>query len=121
MFGQHLMLDCEAKTLLSKEWTEEFLLGLAKTIGMTVIAGPVTIGYKGGQGFDKGGVSSVLIVAESHISIHSFPNYEFATVDIYSCKEFDTTAIKKHVVKEIGTNKIEVQQVSRGGLFGMQA
>ncbi|MCE4625220.1 MAG: adenosylmethionine decarboxylase [Desulfurococcales archaeon] len=35
----------------------------------------------------KGGVSVVAIVLESHIAVHTWPEYGYATVDVYTCGE----------------------------------
>lgn len=36
-------------------------------------------------GGDKGGVSVIGLVLESHIAIHTWPEYQYATVDVYTC------------------------------------
>ncbi|MCE4607091.1 MAG: adenosylmethionine decarboxylase [Desulfurococcales archaeon] len=36
---------------------------------------------------EKGGVSVIALVLESHISIHTWPGYRYATVDVYTCGE----------------------------------
>lgn len=38
-------------------------------------------------GGDKGGVSVIALVVESHIAIHTWPNYRYATVDVFTCGE----------------------------------
>lgn len=37
--------------------------------------------------FSPQGISCVVIVAESHISIHTYPEHQYANVDVFSCGE----------------------------------
>lgn len=36
---------------------------------------------------EKGGVSVIALILESHIAVHTWPEYEYATIDIYTCGE----------------------------------
>jgi len=60
------------------------------------------------------GVSVVAIVLESHITIHTWPEYAFATVDVYSCGEHtDPERAFEYIVKELRARKVEVGRASR--------
>lgn len=62
------------------------------------------------------GVSGVFLLRESHLSIHTWPEYEYAAIDIFSCgaeedalqalslliKEFQPKAVKKEIIKREG-------------------
>ena len=39
------------------------------------------------SGSDKGGVSVIALIVESHIALHTWPQHRFATVDVYTCGE----------------------------------
>src|SRR3989338_6250916 len=59
------------------------------TTPYVVEVGPSTNGKK-----DSGGLSGFVMIAESHISIHTFPDIKFASIDIYTCKNnLDTESI----------------------------
>lgn len=63
--------------------------------------------YKFGGG---GGVSVVAIVAESHVSIHTYPEYKFALVDVFTCgKHTKPEKAFKYIVKELGAEKFEMK------------
>jgi len=76
MFGPHLTLDlysCDKKRIVDKKFIEKFLDKFPIIIGMHKISKPFVIYYKGKKNsFDKGGVSGFVLIAESHISIHTF-------------------------------------------------
>lgn len=93
MFGPHLMLELygsDKKIISNIEKIREFLNNLPDVIGMHKISEPMILEYAGKEGsFDKGGISAFVIIAESHISIHTFIAQQYATIDIFSCKPFD--------------------------------
>ena len=55
---------------------------------MTKVAPPQVFRYTGSKP-DDWGVTGVVIIAESHISIHTFPERRYVNIDIFSCKDFD--------------------------------
>ena len=88
--GSQLIIDafeCNQK-LESIEAIEKFLLDIADDIDMTPISEPKVINHKAEKEEDSG-ITGFLIIAESHISIHTYPKKKFASIDIFSCKEFD--------------------------------
>ena len=90
--GTHLMLDCfgcEKKVLNSEDDIKKFLFELPGILGMKRLIEPYIIRYDGGETWDKGGITGFMLIAESHISIHTFPSDGFFTADVYSCKPFD--------------------------------
>ena len=79
--GKHLLLeliDCDAALLNDIEYLRKVVSDTARQIGATVIKDSF---YQ----FTPQGVSGVLIIAESHISIHTWPEYSFAAVDVFTC------------------------------------
>jgi len=81
--GKHLLLelkDCDAGLLNDMDYLREALTEVAILIGATVIKDSF---YQ----FSPQGISGVVIIAESHISIHTWPEYSFAAVDVFTCGE----------------------------------
>ncbi|MEK6957814.1 MAG: S-adenosylmethionine decarboxylase [archaeon] len=90
--GTHLMLDCfgcNKKALASEEAITGFLNELPDKLGMKKLIKPYIVTYPGGDSWDKGGLTAIMLIAESHISLHTFPHDGFFTADVYSCKPFD--------------------------------
>ena len=121
MFGPHLMLDCygcDEKKLKNLEFVLKFLDDLPAIIGMHKIAEPYAIDYPGkSNSFDKGGISAVVIIAESHISIHTFPCNGYMSVDIFSCKDFDVEGAVEYIREAFNVRKFEKKLLSRGTEF----
>lgn len=123
MFGPHLMLDlyeCEKEKLVDTRLISKILDELPNLLEMRKIMPPYIIPYKGSDNpnhFDKGGVSGVVIIAESHISIHTFVSQSYANVDIFSCKDFDSNKATEYLVKAFGAKKVEKKFLMRGKEF----
>jgi S-adenosylmethionine decarboxylase len=87
----HLVIDGFVGNL-SKMWdpelVREFLTNYPDNLGMTRITEPKVLEYNGPKEEDDG-VSGFVIIAESHISIHTFPYRKYVNIDIFSCKSFD--------------------------------
>ena len=70
------------------ELIRNFLIECPKTLGMTRITEPKVMEYSAPKAEDSG-VSGFVIIAESHISIHTFPHRNYVNIDIFSCLPFD--------------------------------
>lgn len=87
----HLVIDGyggDVDKMWDMELVREFLTDYPATLGMTRITEPKVLEYNGPKAEDAG-VSGFVIIAESHISIHTFPHRQYVNIDIFSCKSFD--------------------------------
>jgi S-adenosylmethionine decarboxylase len=119
MFGPHLTLDCygcDKKKLKSVEFIAEFLDKMPSRVSMTKIMPPYVFKYSGLKPEDWG-VSGIVLIAESHISIHTFPEKGFASVDIFSCKEFDVEQAADVIISELKAKTYEKNMFNRGRHF----
>ena len=92
MFGPHLTLDlseCNLRKLSDLSHVYSMLDELPDLISMHKISPPYAFVYKPKDKPEEWGVSGFVIIAESHISIHTFPDKGHAFIDIFSCKQFD--------------------------------
>ena len=87
----HLVIDGYGGNT-SKMWDEElvrqFLTDYPDALEMTRITEPRVLVYDAPKPEDSG-VSGFVIIAESHISIHTFPRKSYVNIDIFSCRPFD--------------------------------
>ncbi|MBM3940006.1 MAG: adenosylmethionine decarboxylase [SAR202 cluster bacterium] len=87
----HLVIDghgCDYQRLADPEHVRRFLDYYPDAIDMTKITVPTVYTYKGPKPEDWG-VSGFVIIAESHISVHTFPDRGYVNIDVFSCKAFD--------------------------------
>lgn len=114
--GAHLMidcLDCNREIISNKEKISCFLEALPETLGMKKLITPFVIEYKGGETWDKGGLTAFMLIAESHISIHTFTHDGFLTADVYSCKPFDTQKAIEQFKEFFNAKKCKIQVAKR--------
>lgn len=117
-FGVHFMLDgydCPAETLQDKEKLTQLLAALPKSMGMHTINEPVVVEVGPKNKKDPGGLSGFVMIAESHISFHTFPNRGFVTIDVYTCQnDLDTTKLTEEFTKTFGIKKVDTHVLKRG-------
>lgn len=119
-FGPHLMVDGykgNYSTLASVEAVTNFLDTLPEKIGMTKIMPPYVFKYDGGDKPEDWGVSGFVIIAESHISIHTFPEKGYFSIDIFSCKDFNMDEALEFIKNYFETEDLEVRTTNRGTEF----
>jgi S-adenosylmethionine decarboxylase len=114
------LYECDKEKLVDIKLIYKILDELPSLLGMRKVIPPYVIPYKGSDNpehFDKGGVSGVVIIAESHISIHTFVAQGYANMDIFSCKNFDAEKATKYLAEVFGAKKIEKKFLMRGKEF----
>jgi len=62
----------------------------------------------------NGGVSGIAVLQESHLSIHTWPEYEYAAIDLFVCGTIDPFPAVSVLKEEFQPNKIEVKEIKRG-------
>lgn len=79
--GRHLLVElhgCNADLLKKLDFIRDVMTAAARAIGATIFD---TAFHE----FHPFGVSGVVVIAESHLSIHTWPEYRYAAVDIFTC------------------------------------
>ena len=106
VYGVHVygnLYGCNKELLKDEMYLLKIVKEAADIAGALVVS---TFYYKFGI---NGGISVVAIVAESHISIHTWPEHEYATVDVYTCgSHTNPMAAFQHIAKSLNAKKVEV-------------
>lgn len=109
--GRHLLVecyDCDADSLCGLEFIEDAMLEAARRIGCTIIS------HKFHQ-FNPYGVSGAVVIAESHLTIHTWPEYGYAAVDFYTCGDHvDPHAGVKYLTQALRSATVNVTEIARG-------
>lgn len=113
--GKHVLIelnDCNKELLNDIEYLRTVLSDVARTIGATVIKDAF---YQ----FTPQGVSGVVIIAESHLSIHTWPEHDFAAVDVFTCGDVieprDAVKPLSDKLRAGSTTYIEIKRGVRAG------
>ena len=112
----HLAIDGyggDPSKLRDVELISGFLDEHPAAMGMTKIAPPLVLTYRGKRPEDWG-VSGFVLIAESHVSIHTYPDRGYVSVDMFSCKEFDPASSVEAVGAAFSLRDVRVQTLDRG-------
>src|SRR5690554_8041555 len=84
-YGRHLLMEyqgCDREILNNPEQLKEWMFRAAQASGATVVADVF-------HSFSPCGPSGVLVLQESHLSIHTWPENGYAAMDFYTCGDCD--------------------------------
>ncbi len=108
VFGN--LYDCDADVLRDDERLKEIAVEATKVGNMTLLD---VKAWKIGEG-----VSVVAIVLESHVTIHTWPEHNFATVDVYSCgSHTDPKRAFYYIVEQLKAKRFNVREADRSSEF----
>ncbi len=109
--GKHLLLelkDCDREVLDDLGFLKDILLTAAREAGATVL----------GESFHKfnpHGVSGVVIIAESHLFIHTWPECGYAAVDIFTCGDsVQPGKAAQKLIRGLGAKSHSILEIQRG-------
>ncbi len=109
--GTHILLDlreCDDKRLDDLEFIQTTLVESARLAQATIVGHTF-------HKFSPQGVTGVVAIAESHICIHTWPEYNYAAVDIFTCGDtVDPQFIAKYISESLGSRNPQVRQLNRG-------
>jgi len=109
--GRHLIIElsgCPREILDSQEKIEQVMTDAA-------IAANTTILKKVFHKFSPQGVTGVIVVSESHISIHTWPELNYAAIDIFTCgQKADPWKAHEVIVRELKPKDVKITEMIRG-------
>ena len=109
--GKHLLLelkDCNKEVLDDLDSLKGILLGAASEAKATVLG-------ESFHQFNPHGVSGAVIIAESHIFIHTWPEYGYAAADIFTCgNSVQPKRAAEILIKKLGAKNHSIVEIKRG-------
>jgi S-adenosylmethionine decarboxylase len=112
----HLIIDGfggNVEKMWDQDLVHRFLIEYPSALGMTRITEPRVLEYNGPHPGDAG-VSGFVIIAESHISIHTFPRKNYVNIDIFSCRAFDHDRALEDAKKLFELEDVQTWLLDRG-------
>ncbi len=109
--GRHLLMelkDCNKEILNDVGSLKSIMLTAANEAGATVLG-------ESFHQFNPHGVSGVVIIAESHLFIHTWPECGYAAVDIFTCGDSvqPEKAVQK-LIRGLGAKSHSILEIQRG-------
>ena len=109
--GRHILIelqDCNKGALNDLGFLRDAMVTAAVDCGAVVLGDSF-------HRFSPQGVSGVVVIAESHLSIHTWPEYGYAAVDIFTC---GTTVVPEKaaevLIEKLGSQNHSSQEIQRG-------
>lgn len=117
-FGVHLMLDgydADPALLADADRLRRILDGLPAEMGMHPLHEPVVVEVGPKNRKDPGGLSGFVMIAESHLSFHTFPARGFVSIDIYTCQnDLDIARVSARLRGAFGIRDADTHVQKRG-------
>lgn len=110
--GTHIIAElhgCDPALLDDEKYVAEILLKAAKDTEVTVVDYVV-------RKFEPQGVSVVIVISESHITIHTWPEFRYAALDFYTCGEKDPEDAVRKIIEELKAGDFVIFRTERGNL-----
>ena len=115
VLGRHLLLElknCDQEVLNDLDFIRDCLSETAEQIGATVV-------NQAFHQFSPYGISGVVIVAESHLCIHTWPEYGYASVDVFTCGDsIDPKQAIDLLTDKFGSSESSYLELKRGVIHG---
>ncbi|MBP7211967.1 S-adenosylmethionine decarboxylase proenzyme [bacterium] len=109
--GQHVLaefFECDPNILNNVELVEKLMLNAALECGATIV-------QKCFHMFNPYGVSGVVIIAESHLAIHTWPELGYAAVDLFTCGDkCDPKVSYEYLKKMFNSQNASFTELQRG-------
>jgi S-adenosylmethionine decarboxylase len=118
-FGPHLMIDgyhADPIKLNDETLVMEILNRLPAEMEMTAVMPPQLFRPHPTEA-SEAGISGVVVVAESHIAIHTFPAQGFISLDVFSGKDFDVQTALARLVGLFEVGRYDTHFINRGKEF----
>ncbi len=108
--GRHLIADfygCDAGSLDDEAHVRRAVVAAAGAVGSTVVS-------LASHRYAPQGVTAVALIAESHLSVHTWPEHGYAAIDIFTCGGLDPGPGFSLLAARLGATEYRVQQIVRG-------
>ena len=109
--GTHLMLDlkqCNPELLNDLTYVKDAMVDAAKTVQAHIIG-------ESFHRFEPQGVTGILAIAESHLCIHTWPEYGYAAADIFTCgTSFQPQVAARFLIERLESKDPSIVEFKRG-------
>lgn len=111
ILGRHILAEftgCDRRLLDDQNAIETILTEAARRSGATIVS---SVFHR----YNPHGLSGVIVIAESHISIHTWPEYGYAAVDFFTCGErVDPWLGCRHLKEHLNCAEMHTREMMRG-------
>ncbi len=109
--GQEWIVDatgCDPASLRDLERLRSLLDAVITDLGLKPVAEPLWHKFPG-----EGGVTGLVLLSESHLACHTYPEFGVATINLYCCRERPEWPWTARLREALGASEVHVRKVSR--------
>ncbi len=111
--GRHILIelyDCDKNVLNNFKLVEDAMIGGAKECRAHIVQ---SVFHK----FNPHGVSGVVVIAESHLAVHTWPEYGYAAVDLFTCgDDINPWIAYEYIATKFRAKNKTAMELNRGSL-----
>ena len=101
---------CDADMLRSLERILKVCELVIAELDLCVVGAPMTHAFP-----SPGGVTAMYLLTESHLAVHTYPECEYATFNLYCCRERARWPWEERLFDALGATETRVRSFARGG------
>ena len=108
--SRHLLLElyaCDLAVLDDVDAVRRAMLAATEAIGATLLSETF-------HRFEPQGVSGVVVIGESHLAVHTWPEAAYAAVDVFTCGDLDPKGVIAVLQAHLGAGEARTLEVLRG-------
>jgi S-adenosylmethionine decarboxylase len=114
--GEHVIYElshCDRELLFDSERARDLFFRDVRASGLTVIS-------QGFHQFSPHGFTCYLLLAESHASLHAWPEYGYCAIDVFTCNlGFDLAPLLENLRRDFGAQSAVINRVDRMAVKSM--
>jgi S-adenosylmethionine decarboxylase proenzyme len=111
--GRHLLVEfynCNPSKINEENFVEKAMNDAAREANATIVQSTF-------HSFTPHGVSGVVVIAESHLAIHTWPEYGYCAVDLFTCGDsVDPWVAFEYLRKEFEASNYDTHETARGDM-----
>lgn len=101
--------ECDAETLRSVEVLREVFAEIIRDLDLKVLGEQHWHKFGG-----EGGVTGIVMLTESHLACHTYPEHKIATFNLYCCRSRPKWAWESNLTEMLKAQNIYIQKIERG-------
>ena len=113
--GRHILAEffqCDSEILNDTAKIEKLMCDAAEKCGATIVESVF-------HTFSPFGVSGVVVIQESHLAIHTWPEYGYAAVDVFTCGDtVDPWVAAEYLKESLASKEVTTVELTRGEVKG---
>lgn len=103
------LYGCPSDLIDDEKLIEQLLLEVTKVIGLSVVNSTI-------HHFSPIGVSGIVVIKESHIAVHTWPEFNYVALDFFTYQKYDVSKGIEYISQKLKATKHIVKSIKRGSM-----